>query len=50
MVFISNGLQLKIKNVESDIRRYYCYTSINIGREEDVIIEWDERKDMEWFF
>ena len=32
-------------NVESDIRKYYCYTSINIGREEDVIIEWNERKD-----
>ena len=26
-------------NVESDIRKNYCYTSINIGREEDVIIE-----------
>ena len=32
-------------NVESDIRKYYCYTSINIGREKDVIIEWNERKD-----
>ena len=32
-------------NVESDIRKYYCYTSINIGREQDVIIEWNERKD-----
>tara|TARA_B100002019_G_scaffold17457_1_gene13696 strand:+ start:816 stop:1058 length:243 start_codon:yes stop_codon:yes gene_type:complete len=32
-------------NVESDIMKYYCYTNINIGREEDVIIEWNERKD-----
>ena len=32
-------------NVENYIKKYYCYTSMNIGREEDVVVEWNEKMD-----
>ena len=32
-------------NVENYIKKYYCYTSMNIGREEDVFVEWNEQMD-----
>jgi hypothetical protein len=32
-------------NVENYIKKYYCYTSMNIGREEDVVVEWNEQMD-----
>lgn len=32
-------------NVENFIKKYYCYTSMNIGREEDVVVEWNEEMD-----
>ena len=32
-------------NVENDIKKYYCYTSMNIGREADVIVVWNEKMD-----
>ena len=43
MVFILNGLQLRIGIMLKMI--YYCYTSMNIGREADVIVVWNEKMD-----